>query len=245
METKMYNSKLRALLSIRNFNKSLERHYEQMKQIEDDVEVFERNALSTIETHCSKEAQEKWKSSQRDVKNSISAIREDIKCLQKKIVGKEGPGSSELWENLNFHKDKLKERYQASEKIGFEILPESVHKHWQKDICNFEDTILSLIIFHADTCKLELQMIEKYSPKELKEITQVIANHIPEHFTFEQADKYEKDYLKAVEELKKEFSQKKNLWDKFLDILAGGKHQSPAQRVMMQRWVDGEMEDEL
>ena len=112
-------------------------------------------------------------------------------------------------------------------------------------MCNFEEIVMPLIVSHADACKLELEMIEKYTPKELDEISQVITKLIPDDFTFEEADKYEKEYLKAVKELKKEFRKDKNLWDRFLDVLAGGTHQSPSERVMMQRWVDGEKEDEL
>ncbi len=65
-------------------------------------------------------------------------------------------------------------------------------------------------------------------------------DHIPTNFTFEEADKYESDYLKAVEDIKKEFRLEKNLWDKWLDLLAGEAHQSAAERVMMTRWMEGE-----
>ena len=158
---------------------------------------------------------------------------------------KERTDSAELWKQFAAYEHKLKESYRFSERLGFEILPENEHKHWQKDICVFEETILSLIISHANACKLELEMIEKYTPKELNKITQVVLDHIPDEFTFEEADKYEKDYLIAVEDMKKEFRSEKNLWDKFLNILTGGTHQSPSERVMMKRWLDGEKEEEL
>lgn len=245
METKLYNSKLRALVSVRNFNKALDNHYEQMKQIEENFDELNENALSIIEVHCSREDQDKWKNSQKDVSDSISSINKVLKLLQEKIVKKDRTNSLELWKQFSVHENKLKESYKFSERLGFEILPENEHKHWQKDICVFEDTILSLIISHADACKLELEMIEKYTPKELNKITQVVLDHIPDEFTFEEADKYEEDYLIAVEDMKKEFKSEKNLWDKFLDILAGGTHQPPSERVMMKRWLDGEKEDEL
>lgn len=69
---------------------------------------------------------------------------------------------------------------------------------------------------------------------------QSILVRIPEDFTFEEADKYEQDYVKAFADYEKEFSSDKNWWDTFLDILAGGTHQSPAERVMMKSWVEGE-----
>ena len=60
------------------------------------------------------------------------------------------------------------------------------------------------------------------------------------NFTYAEAVHYQNDYYKALVNFKNEFKKEKNLWDKFLDILAGGTHQSPSERVMMERWVDGE-----
>ena len=245
METKVYNSKLRALLSIRNFNSAFEKYYEQLKNIEEEFDRLNTNALSIIETNCKKHDVEKWKLSQEDVSDSIKSINEILILLQKKIEGKERTDSKELWKQFDLYENKLKKAYRFSEKLGYDILPENVHKHWEKDVCNFEESLMPLIVSHADACKLELEMIEKYTPKELDEITQVVAKLISDDFTFEEADKYEKEYLKAFKELKKEFRKDKNLWDRFLDILAGGTHQTPSERVMMQRWVDGEKEEEL
>lgn len=243
METKIYHSELRALLSIRNFDKALEKHYEQMRQIEKSLDKIKKDALSLIETHCSKEAQENWENGFLEVCGSVSSVNRTLKALREKIVRKERTDSSELWKQYDLHEHKLKESYRASEKLGFEILPESEHEHWQKDICNFEETILSLVISHSEACKLELEIIEKYTPKELNELTQLIVDHIPEDFTFEEADKYELEYLNAVEEMRKEFGKKENLWDKIMDILAGGTHQPPSERVMMKRWINGEKEN--
>lgn len=68
----------------------------------------------------------------------------------------------------------------------------------------------------------------------------MIVDQIPADFTYEEAVEYQNDYFKALVNFKKEFREEKNLWDKFLDILAGGTHQSPAERVMMERWLEGE-----
>ena len=245
METKEYNSKLRALLSIRNFHNAFEKHYEQLKKIEEEFDKLSTNALSIIETNCKKDEVDEWEVSKKDVSDSINSINDVLSLLQKKIEGKERTDSKELWKQFGIYENKFKKAYRFSEKLGYDLLPENAHKHWEKDICNFEDAVMPLIVSHADACKLELEMIEKYTPKELDEITQVVANLIPDDFTFEEADKYEQEYLNAVKELKQEFNKDKNLWDRFLDILAGGTHQSPSERVMMKRWVDGEKEDEL
>ncbi|MBK9194867.1 MAG: hypothetical protein IPO17_07710 [Flavobacteriales bacterium] len=45
-----------------------------------------------------------------------------------------------------------------------------------------------------------------------------------------------------MDQIKEDSAKKSNLWDRFLNILAGMVpfEESPAERVMMQRWIDGE-----
>lgn len=243
METIVNNPKLRALLSVRNLSKALESHYHQMKQIEESLDVINHNALDTLETYSTKEGLEKWNLNVQQVKDSVYSIDEVLFLLQDNLTKKGSAASEELWEKFELYENKLLEAVKTSEKTGFEVLPESEHKHWQKDICNFEDAIMELMVSHLEACKRELKMIAKYAPKKINVVTQIIIDHLPEEFTFEEAGKYEQDYLKAFEEYKKEFSQEKNLWDKFLDLLAGGTHQSPSERIMMQRWLDGDKKD--
>lgn len=243
METTVNNPKLRALLSVRNFSKALERHYGQMKQVEESLETINKNALATLEAHSTKDGVERWNYSMQEVNDSVYSIDEVMQLLQEKVGKKGNTDSAELWKQFDLYENKLMEAAKFSEKLGFEILPESEHIHWQKDICNLEEAIVALIVSHIEACKMELKMIEKYAPAKMNGVTQVIIDHIPEDFTFEEASKYEQDYLRAFENFKKEFSPEKNWWDKFLDLLAGGTHQSPSERIMMQRWLEGDKKD--
>lgn len=240
MEYKKYNSKLRALVSIRNFDKIWNVHLEQMKQIETQLEQLNKNALAIIEAQCSTESQEKWKEILKGSSGILSAINNILKTAKEKVINRDRSECTELWKTFESHLNKLKETYKTLENLGFEVLPVSEHRHWEKDICTFDETILPLLVSHAETCKQELELIAHYTPKELDNITLIIMQHIPEDFTFEDADRYEKDYLIAMEEFAKEFSTEKNLWDRFLDVLAGGTHQPPSERVMLKRWIEGE-----
>lgn len=243
MKNAAYHSELRALLSIRNFNSALEKHYTQMIQIENNLEELNKNALAIIEAHSSPEAQEKWKKGLAEMNGSLKAIHDILDSAKEKVKNHDRSDSSMLWEQFNLHLNALKETNKNLENLGFEILPEKEHKHWKKDICNFEATILPLLVSHAEACKMELQMMEKYTPKEIHRLTQILIAHIPENYSFEEADKYEKEYLKAFKIFKKEFKEEKNLWDTFIDILAGGTHQAPSERVMLKRWIEGERGD--
>jgi hypothetical protein len=243
MEKINYKIELRALLSIRNFKNSLEKHFEQMLSLEKNMDDLNKNAISIIEANCSELCEYKCRMAIKEVEKAMKSVNEIIKSAKEKIENRDRSDSSLLWVKFDVNLCRLIDSYKSLEKIGFELLPEREHTHWEKDICNFESTILPLIVLHADTCRTELKLIEKYTPKELHKITEVIFNQIPEDFTFEESDKYEEEYLKALSNFKKEFSDEKNLWDKFLDILAGGTHQTPSESVMMKRWLEGEKRD--
>jgi len=88
--------------------------------------------------------------------------------------------------------------------------------------------------------RMAFEKNQKYTLQEIDEISNNILAHLPPDYSIEEIKEYEKDYLIALDEVKKEFSQKKNLWDEFLDILAGGTHQSAAERVMLSKWIEGE-----
>ncbi|KGO81752.1 hypothetical protein Q762_07870 [Flavobacterium cauense R2A-7] len=214
-----------------------------MVQIEHNLEELNKHALALIEVHSTPEAQEKWKMGLKEMNHSLKAIHEILNTAKEKVKNHDRSDSSTLWEQFSLHLNTLKETNKNLENLGFEILPEKEHKHWEKDICNFEDTILPLLVSHAEACKTELQLMEKYTPKEIHQLTQILIAHIPENYSFEEADKYEKEYLKAFKIFKKEFKEERNLWDTFLDILAGGTHQPPSERVMLQRWIEGERGD--
>ena len=72
-----------------------------------------------------------------------------------------------------------------------------------------------------------------------------ILKNIPRSFSLLEADKYEKDYLAAMETIEADANKNDNLWDRLLNLLAGAMpfKESPEERVMMQRWLEGEKGD--
>ena len=91
-----------------------------------------------------------------------------------------------------------------------------------------EGVFLPMVVAYADACRVELLMLERYSAEELKKINEFIHNKIPSDFSDKEAIQYEQDYKSAVADFLNEFDKDKNLWDRFLDILAGGTHQLPS-----------------
>lgn len=236
---KYYNS-FRALLCIENFKGSSEKHYAQLMKTEEDLDKMNKTASAIIEASHSSELSDKWEITLKEIKSSILSINKVLNLAKDRVAKQDRTDFSIFWQQLDADIDKLKQAYIITGGLGLEKLPEAEQIAWEKNFSYFENTILPAIVSHVETCKVELQMIEKYSPEELNQMAQDIFAYIPEDFSFEEADKYERDFLKGLADYEKEFSSNKNWWDTFLDILAGGTHQSPAERVMMQSWVEGE-----
>jgi hypothetical protein len=87
--------------------------------------------------------------------------------------------------------------------------------------------------------------MEAFNNEELDVLTKNILKNIPRNFSILEAEKYEKDYLLAMDAIENEAKANTNLWDRFLNLLAGAVPftQTPEERVMMQRWLDGEKGD--
>ena len=243
MQTTPCNSELRALLAIRNFGRVLKVHQDQMLQLESNLEQLNRDARSTIQAHCPPAARKAWDKQLQELEAGVHSLNQTLDTAKAKIENHDKSDASELWQHFDLELDKLVRTAAALKTGGLAILPASEHRHWTQDIGNFAATILPLILAHARACKLDLLLMAQYAPDELHQMTQTILAHIPDDFTYEEADEYQSDYMSAVEDIKQEFRRGKNLWDRWLDLLAGQAHQSAAERIMMARWLEGERGD--
>lgn len=240
---KSHNPGLRALLSIKHFADTLEKDYAKLLEIETELNKLNHKALLIIEANISPEATDGWKDVILEINKTLTGINAAIISVKEKTVNNEKEGYLEFWKQLAAQEVELRSNYKNATNKGFELLPERVHPHWEKEFVKLATPLVESLVKHVDTCRVLLQMIQRYTPKELDAITRIIAEHVPLDFTYEEAMEYQTDYYKALINFKKEFKQEKNLWDKFLDILAGGTHQPPSERVMMERWLDGEKGD--
>lgn len=240
---KSHNPGLRALLAIKNFNATLEKDYSELLQIENNLSELNKKGSSLIETSTSSEITAQWNGILEKVNVAITGINNTLTSAKEKIEHKANEGYTELWKQLSLHLFSLKENSKKTADIGFQLLPKPVHSQWEEEFVNIQSSILEKLVKHVESCRVLLQMIERYTPDELNSITKIIVDKIPLDFSYQEAVEYQNDYYKALVNFKNEFKEEKNLWDKFLDILAGGTHQLPSERVMMERWLNGEKED--
>lgn len=242
-DAKSHNPGLRALLAIKNFNATLEKDYTNLLQIESELSELNKTGLLMIEATASPEAILQWKGILQEENNALTGINDTLTVAKKNVEEKAKEGFSDLWKQLAVHLSQLKLSSNKAASTGLVVLSEAVHPQWEKEFSKIETSLVQSIITHVESCRVLLQMIERYTPDELNAINKIIVDHIPLDFTYEEAIEYQNDYYKALVNFKKEFKEEKNLWDKFLDILAGGTHQPPSERIMMERWLDGEKGD--
>jgi hypothetical protein len=239
-EPKSYNSGLRALLTFRDRGFVLENHYARILQIETRAKEMGQSALQEVESSCPPGTFEQLQNALNLITGTVLSMTKLLNAVKEKIAKNERSDSTELWNRFDKESASLRENFTNLEDLGMALLPEGALIAWQESIHKFRASLLTNIFSYAKACKIELSMIERYTSEEMNKITQIIVDKIPADFSAGEAAEYEQDYLVALKDFKKEFSQEKNLWDKFLDILAGGVHQSPDEHVMMERWIEGE-----
>lgn len=240
---KTYSSGFKNLLSVRKFSGLLEKHYAQLMQIEKDQNELNKNILGLVEAHAPTETVELWQLGVKEINIAVSSVNQILNTAKAKVANKVRSDSSEMWQQFDSQLIRLKEATKNLAHLNAESLLETEQLTWKNGIATLEDTFLPLVGTYAEACRVELQMIERYTPAELDKINLIILNHIPKDYTAEEVDQYEKEYLVAVQDFEQEFHEDKNLWDTILDILAGGTHQSPAEHVMMERWLEGDKHD--
>ena len=233
------NPKIRAIVEIRNLVLGLSTDWQELKSkgAETDALIEEANSIFLNNTPIT--SHELWLKEIMIVRQNVLALREVMKQTVDKINKKDSNGISKIWNQHESYSNDLVDRFNVLNEIGKLHLPKGHQAKWDKMWIKIFDKFIAIQEL-AKGSSLHLLMIEGCTPDEVDELTDTILRHMPKKYTMEEAIQYETEYMEAYEELKKEASQKKNLWDRLLDILAGGIQQSPAERVMMQRWINGE-----
>ena len=238
--SKSHNPGLKALLSIKKNTATLEKEYSELLQVETELEELNQEALLIIEANTSPEAISQWMAVVHETDNAVKGMNDTLTGARKKLALNEKDGYPELWKQLALHLTALKNNSKNAADSGLKLLPGAIHPQWETEFVRAQTPLVELIVKYGESCRVLLQMIERYSPDELNSLNHIIIDHVPVDFTYEEAKEYQQDYFKALANFKNEFKKDKNLWDKFLDILAGGTHQLPSEGAMMERWLNGE-----
>ncbi|MEM9833127.1 MAG: hypothetical protein AAF944_21010 [Bacteroidota bacterium] len=236
------NAKLRAIVSIRNLILGISTDWKELTSLGSEIDELINSASITFMNQTPVIAHERWLMEVGHIQKDTTALKSIMQKVVRKINHRDAKDLAEIWNSHKEHSTDLLDRLNILNDLGKAHLPGSYGDTWAAMWEVIFDKFIAIQAL-AEGSSLHLSMIDEYAPEEVDELTDTILRHMPARYTMEEAIQYEKEYMEAYEQLKKEATQKKNLWDRFLDILAGGLQQSPAERVMMQRWVNGEKGD--
>lgn len=158
--------------------------------------------------------------------------------LEEKFKNKDTTELLEIWESRMYYEELVINSIDNLEKAGNLKFTGDDLKRWE-DIWKDVSISLNKTLSIAETYHLKLKIMITLKPEEIDALTMDILKNIPVNYSDEDTVKYEKEYLQAYNEIKESQSKKKSVWDKVMDILAGGAEETPAHRVQMRRWMDG------
>lgn len=244
MDALKVNTTLRNAIKLRHLSDAISENWQQLNQVKKRVLSNLETATGFIHTYGTSQAKEDYKTKFLVLENQIDEVERILQQAALVISGKSNDLMSVNWDSLQTSLNKIESSF--SEIEGFQ---ESYFSH-----CNYNDwkdiwlTIKSNLFAVkgiSNASFVKIKMMEAFSREELDELTKNILKNIPRSFSLLEADKYEKDYLAAMKAIEEDANKKDNLWDRLLNLLAGiiPFKESPEERVMMQRWLEGEKGD--
>lgn len=181
-----------------------------------------------------------WLAEKSKLESNIKHLLEFLKNIESKFKSQDTSNITALFDGKDEYRSAVITGLNEMKKMGEVLFNGEKFGEWNKiwdEISDYHAKILS----YKEIYTLKLKMIESLTPEEIDSLTSDVLKHIPLDYSDEEAQKYEQEYVKAFNDLKEEQSKKKNVWDKILDILAGGIQETPAHRVQMTRWLEGEL----
>ena len=236
-------SELKAVMSIKRFRQDLARNLVKLEEVESKIKHLNNKAIDYASQSGDAASVATWKTKFVKINDTIEAIKQILKDAKSKIEINDRSDNAGMWIEFDALMVQLEADLEDLPRIVVDVLPQTESDEWQKEMRDSEGVFLPMVVAYANACRVELLMLEKCSAQELKQINEFIQLKTPSDFSDEEADKYELDYKSAVAEFLHEFDEEKNLWDRFLDILAGGTHQLPSEHVMLERWLVGDKRD--
>lgn len=240
-----YYSQFVALFYFRNTNITLERDAKEILRMLKELQQLINKSRLIFSTYCSLSQHNLWQSVLEDLSGNIKYIRIQFEYILENIIKKNKINTSIFWQQNKTYMDELEVSHKKLIHLAIQVLPEKERLSWKATICNFYDEIFSLLIPLIGMCRLELDFIEKYSPKIFNQTAMDIIKDIPKNYTLQEAKEYEHKYLKVLTNYSHEFYRKNNFWNSILYILSGGMYSLPSERILSKRGINRKMKDKL
>ncbi|MET3730775.1 hypothetical protein [Moheibacter stercoris] len=236
----VFDSQMKTLLRIKDFRKDFLSHSEAIKELTQDLVSKYEEGAEFLKRHADSDYQKEWEESLNNVMvqsnqmNQVLALSDDFMNENKQ--------DHDFQSEYNDFVDRRNQLSQAAlqfESIGSKALSEENLNTWNERFVVWKEEYEPQIENENVTVKLIYDFQHKYSQEDLVKITEIISQANAEEVDWNDPVQFQQQYIKAIQEFQREFKPK-NLWDNIMEILAGGVHPSPSERMMLEQWADGE-----
>ena len=235
------NKNLETLIKLRHLSEGLNSNWEALNTAKVKVAHLLDEANNIVKMFGSDLGKNKF---QEDV-NSIASLRDKIESqltyFKKKIESQSSSDSSEIYKDFLSNTESISSIFTKIGKYPDDYFSGMNSADWFGVWAVIQSNIYTVQgIGHS--AFVQLQMFENFNKQEIDDLTKEIIKHIPKSYHIEDAIQYKQEYMTALAQMEEEANKKDNLWDRFLNLLAGNIpfKQTPQERVMMMRWVNGE-----
>ena len=239
METN--NKNLETLIKLRHLSEGLNSNWEALNTAKVKVAHLLDEANNIVKMFGSDLGKSKF---QEDV-NLIASLKDKIESqlayFKNKIESQSSRDSSEIYKDFLSNTESISDLFAKIGKYPDDYFSGMNSADWFVVWAVIQSNIYTVQgIGHS--AFVQLQMFENFSKQEIDDLTKEIIKYIPKSYHIEDAIQYKQEYMTALAQMEEEANKKDNLWDRFLNLLAGNIpfKQTPQERVMMMRWVNGE-----
>jgi hypothetical protein len=235
------NKNLETLIKVRHLAEGLKSNWEQLLSAQEQTSIMLDEAQSIINLYATEKGREQFKNDfavLTELKESVTKKFESFKNL---IDTRSNENSSALYADFIKDTDLINEVFSKIGKYDESCFNEMSSSDWANMWLIIQSNLYSVKGL-GEGAYIKLQMYEAFNQEEIDDLSKEIVKYIPHSFSLQDALKYKQEYVEALRQMEEEANKKDNLWDRFLNFLAGNVpfKQTPQERVMMMRWVNGE-----
>ena len=238
------NKKFAAIIKLRHLTNAIQTNWEMLGKTKDSVNSLLDDARAMLLEMGTVSGKTAFEGDYRQLQQTISLAQQQLDIFKQFIQSEKAPEQDmeKAWHVFN---DAIGSA--ASVFANIAKYPEKYFvnadaaANW-KDVWNVIHSNIHIVQGVGEAAYIKVKMMQNFQKAESEILLNTIAKHIPPSFNLLDANKYRVQYLQAVKEIEEEANKEDNLWDKFLNFLAGNIpfKQTPEERVMMRRWLEGE-----
>lgn len=239
METN--NKNLETLIKLRHLSEGLNSNWEALNTSKDKVSHLLDEANNIVKMFGSDIGKSKYQKDENSIKLLRDKIESQLAYFKNTIESQSSIDSSEIYKDFLSNTESISSLFAKIGKYPDDHFSGMNSADWFGVWAVIQSNIYTVQgIGHS--AFVQLQMFEKFNKQEIDDLTKEIIKYIPKSYHIEDAIQYKQEYMTALAQMEEEANKKVDLWDRFLNLLAGNVpfKQTPQERVMMMRWVNGE-----